>query len=56
MPKALKAIYHNGAFIRQTPDELPEGTEVEILIKSSQPLPPPTFRSSRITTFSQIVG
>lgn len=41
MPEALNAIYSNGAFILETPYNLPEGTEVEILIKSSQPLPPP---------------
>lgn len=41
MPEALKAIYHNGAFILETPYDLPEGTAVEIVIKSSQPLPPP---------------
>ncbi|HIK10299.1 MAG TPA: antitoxin family protein [Oscillatoriaceae cyanobacterium M33_DOE_052] len=35
MPETLKAIYHNGAFILETPDDLPEGTEVEILMKSS---------------------
>ena len=40
MPETLKAIYHNGAFILKTPYDLPEGTEVEIVIKSSQLLPP----------------
>jgi predicted DNA-binding antitoxin AbrB/MazE fold protein len=36
MPQALKAIYRNGAFILQTDFELPEGTEVELLIQSPQ--------------------
>lgn len=36
MPQALKAIYRNGAFILQTAFELPEGTEVELLIQSPQ--------------------
>lgn len=36
MSQALKAIYPKGAFILQTDFELPEGTEVELLIKSPQ--------------------
>ena len=35
MPQqALKAIYRNGTFILQSAFELPEGTEVELLIQS----------------------
>lgn len=41
MPQALKAIYRNGAFILQTDFELPEGTEVELLIQSPQVVLPP---------------
>ncbi|MBD1868133.1 antitoxin family protein [Cyanobacteria bacterium FACHB-471] len=41
MPQALKAIYCNGKFILQTAFELPEGTEVELLIESTQVLSPP---------------
>lgn len=41
MPQALKAIYRNGAFILQTAFELPEGTEVELLVQSPQVVPPP---------------
>lgn len=41
MPQALKAIYRNGTFILQTAFELPEGTEVELLIQSPQVVPPP---------------
>ena len=40
MRQALKAIYRNGAFILQTAFELPEGTEVELLIQSSQVVSP----------------
>jgi predicted DNA-binding antitoxin AbrB/MazE fold protein len=36
MPQSLRAIYRNGAFIPQTAFELPEGTEVELLVQSSQ--------------------
>ncbi len=41
MSQALKAIYRNGTFILQTPFELPEGTEVELLIQSPQVVSPP---------------
>lgn len=41
MPQALKAVYHNGTFILQTAFELPEGTEVELLIQSPQVASPP---------------
>lgn len=41
MPQALKAIYRNGTFISQTAFDLPEGTEVELLIQSPQVLSPP---------------
>jgi predicted DNA-binding antitoxin AbrB/MazE fold protein len=40
MPQALKAIYRNGTFILQTALELPEGTEVELLIQSPQVVSP----------------
>ncbi|MGG6242753.1 antitoxin family protein [Nodosilinea sp. AN01ver1] len=36
MTQPLRAIYRNGAFIPQTAFELPEGTEVEILVQSPQ--------------------
>jgi predicted DNA-binding antitoxin AbrB/MazE fold protein len=41
MPQALKATYRNGAFILQTVYELPEGTEVELLIQSPQVISSP---------------
>lgn len=41
MSQALKAIYRNGTFILQTAFELPEGTEVELLIQSPQVVAPP---------------
>ena len=41
MPQALKAIYRNGTFILQSAFELPEGTEVELLIQSPQVVSPP---------------
>ena len=41
MPKELKAIYRDGAFVLQTAFDLPEGTEVELLIQSPQAVSPP---------------
>ena len=41
MPQALKAVYRNGAFVLQTAFELPEETEVELLIQSPQVVSPP---------------
>lgn len=41
MPQALKAIYRNGAFVPREAFELPEGTEVELLIQSPQVTSPP---------------
>jgi predicted DNA-binding antitoxin AbrB/MazE fold protein len=41
MPQALKAIYHKGTFVLKTAFELPEGTEVELLIQPLQVVSPP---------------
>jgi predicted DNA-binding antitoxin AbrB/MazE fold protein len=40
MPQALKAIYHSGTFVLQTAYDLPEGTEVELFVKSPQVVSP----------------
>ena len=40
MPQALKAIYHSGTFILQTACDLPEGIQVELVVKSPQVMPP----------------
>ena len=40
MSQALKAIYQKGTFILQTDFELPEGTEVELLIQSHEVISP----------------
>ena len=40
MNQVIKAVYHNGAFIPQEPCDLPEGAEVEVIVKSSRLLPP----------------
>jgi predicted DNA-binding antitoxin AbrB/MazE fold protein len=40
MSQTLKAIYRNGAFIPQTPCDLPEGVEVEITVSASSVIPP----------------
>ena len=40
MSQTLKAIYRDGAFIPQTPCDLPEGVEVELTIRESNMIPP----------------
>ena len=40
MSQRLKAIYQNGAFIPQAPCDLPENSEVELIIESPRVLPP----------------
>ena len=40
MAQSLKAVYRNGAFIPQTPCDLPEGTEVRLIVEHAQLLPP----------------
>ncbi len=41
MPPTLKAVYRNGTFILETACNLPEGSEVELLIQSSSVVSPP---------------
>jgi predicted DNA-binding antitoxin AbrB/MazE fold protein len=36
----LKAIYRNGAFVPQTPCDLPEESEVELTVHESSTIPP----------------
>ncbi len=40
MSQTLKAIYRDGAFIPQTPCNLPEGSEVELTINEFRVMPP----------------
>lgn len=40
MAQSLKAIYRNGAFVPQTPCDLPEGAEVRLIIENPNLLPP----------------
>jgi len=40
MSQRLKAIYREGAFIPQSPCELPENSEVELIIETPRVLPP----------------
>ncbi|HMF58691.1 MAG TPA: antitoxin family protein [Pyrinomonadaceae bacterium] len=40
MVQRLKAIYQGGAFIPQTPCDLPEGSEVELTIYDPYTIPP----------------
>jgi predicted DNA-binding antitoxin AbrB/MazE fold protein len=40
MSQTLKAIYRGGAFIPQSPCDLPEGAEVEITVRAPRLIPP----------------
>ncbi len=40
MSERLKAIYQNGAFVPQTPCDLPENSEVELTVHASNIQPP----------------
>jgi hypothetical protein len=40
MAQRLKAIFQNGAFVPQTPCNLPENLEVDLVIESPCVLPP----------------
>lgn len=40
MDRAVKAIYRNGTFILQNPCNLPEGSEVELWVRSPSIIPP----------------
>ena len=40
MAQRLRAIFQNGAFIPQTPCDLPENSEVDLVIESPRVLPP----------------
>lgn len=40
MSQRVRAIYQNGAFIPQVPCDLPENSEVELVIESPRALPP----------------
>jgi predicted DNA-binding antitoxin AbrB/MazE fold protein len=54
MPQVLKATYRNGAFILQTVYELPEGTEVELLIQSAQVVSSPISNPEANNNFSNL--
>ena len=41
MSPTLKAVYRNGTFILETACNLPEGSEVELLIQSNSVVSPP---------------
>ncbi|MDQ3687190.1 MAG: antitoxin family protein [Acidobacteriota bacterium] len=40
MSQTLKAIYRDGAFIPQAPCDLPEGSEVELIVREPRTMPP----------------
>ena len=40
MSRILKAVYHNGAFFPKAPCDLPEDSEVELIVQGPYTLPP----------------
>jgi predicted DNA-binding antitoxin AbrB/MazE fold protein len=40
MNQRIRAVFHDGVFIPQQPCDLPEGSEVEIVVQQSHILPP----------------
>ena len=54
MPLTLKAVYRNGTFILETACNLPEGSEVELLIQSSSIVSPPISDVESNNIFSNL--
>jgi predicted DNA-binding antitoxin AbrB/MazE fold protein len=40
MPRSVRAVYHNGVFVSQELCDIPEGSEVELIIHGPPLLPP----------------
>lgn len=40
MAQRLRAIYQNGAFVPQSPCDLPENSEVDLVVENPRVLPP----------------
>jgi predicted DNA-binding antitoxin AbrB/MazE fold protein len=40
MSQKIKAVFHDGAFVPQQPCDLPEGSEVELIVEGPLTLPP----------------
>jgi predicted DNA-binding antitoxin AbrB/MazE fold protein len=40
MSQRIRAVFHDGAFVPQQPCDLPEGSEVELIVERSHVLPP----------------
>jgi len=56
MSQRLRAIYRDGAFVPQTPCDLPEDSEVELIIQGPYLLPPKVKdASARAQILKQIV-
>ena len=56
MSQRLKAIYHDGVFVPQTPCDLPEESEVELIVQGPQLIPPKiTGSDARARTLKAVV-
>jgi predicted DNA-binding antitoxin AbrB/MazE fold protein len=40
MPRSVRAVYHNGVFVSRELCDIPEGSEVELIIQGPALLPP----------------
>lgn len=40
MSQRIRAVFHNGAFVPQQPYDLPDGSEVELIVERPHDLPP----------------
>ena len=57
MAHNLKAIYRNGAFIPQTPCDLPEGAEVELTVTATNaPAPLVTDPAERQRIMDELIA
>ena len=55
MSDRLKAVYRGGAFVLETPCDLPEGARVELVIQGPPVLSPPVTESeARVSLLKQL--
>jgi predicted DNA-binding antitoxin AbrB/MazE fold protein len=54
MSRSVKAVYHNGVFVTREFCDLPEGSEVELIIQGPALLPPEVKGSEEKETILRI--
>jgi predicted DNA-binding antitoxin AbrB/MazE fold protein len=55
MPRSVKAVYHNGVFVAREFCDIPEGSEVELIIQGRALLPPEVKGSEEIECILRIM-